>query len=313
MKLECLAGLDTSLTSSGDEDEAEDTAAQDPYEEMMSSLPPRTQPTPRPVVSRVANLVVTRAGAATRPGTSPEPPAKRPRQAAATTASSASSSSMSVAEGLQKLSNLTPESASDLSWEDLAKLKNLQEILGKKAGGEKKEDEKDDAQVVKITGKLTVQYANNKTKVIDIDEDGVSNCSLLARHFLRLPNSSPKTWFKEVDHVNQSYPVRGESLYTTSTMGSSRLNDAVLKLLHRRTSSIHHKMLLTKNSCVDQHSKLVLVSDDSSSARIGSKWSEASTVHELVEGVLNFDSAIHHIRGYSHESRSIIRALHQCR
>ena len=68
-----------------------------------------------------------------------------------------------------------------------------------------------------------------------------------------------------------------------------------------------YKMFLTRNSCSDHQSKLVMVADDNSSAKIGSRYAEASSVFEIVEGVLNFDGGLHSIRNYSYESRAIIR------
>ena len=300
-----VTGLDVSLSG---EVNAEEEAS-DPYDDMVQNLGPGTSraataPAPRRnIPSSVSSLTVTRSKPSSAPESSSQDgveeilskPAKRQK-----------TSTMTVAEGLKKLQNLDALAAEDLSWEDLGKLRSLKEIVGN-VKSKDKDDDREDVQVVKIEGKLKVTYANNKTKEIDINEDGITNCSLLARHFLRVPNSSPASWWTRVDGTETSYPVRGESLHLTPVMGASRINDKVLKMMHKRSSHLHHKMFLTRNSCSDHQSKLVMVADDNSSAKIGSRYAEASSVFEIVEGVLNFDGGLHSIRNYSYESRAIIR------
>lgn len=302
-------GADVDLDSE-DEDIVEVEA--DPYEAMLGTLPPQQQRqlpqqqgARRTVTTAVSRMVPTR-----RKQVSVEEPSKRPRLNPAP--STSSSSDMTVAEGLQRLNNLTAETAADLSWSDLEKLKSLREVIGKSEKESKKDGDLDDDEVVKITGEIRVEYGK-KVKTIKLEEDGDAGHSILARHFLRVPNTPVGEWFTRVDGLNVSHPVRGGGQHLTGVMGSQRINDGVLKLLHSRTSSLHHKMLLSKNSCVEGNQKLIMVAEDSSSAKIGSKWQEATSCHEVVEAVLNYDAAIHYIRGYSHESRAIIRGFHRIR
>ena len=318
-----IPGADVNLDSEEDDDVVEVEA--DPYEAMLGALPPqqhqqqqqpRTQQqnSRRPATSAVSRTTRRRAVA-------PEdPPSKRSRPDPASSTSSTPTpstsstpaSDMTVAEGLLRLNNLTAENAADLSWSDLERLRSLREVIGKPEKDVKKDGEMDDEEIVKISGEIRVEYGK-KVKTIKLEEDGDTGHNILARHFLRVPNLPAASWFTKVDGLNLSHPVRGGGQHLAGIMGSQRINDGVLKLLHSRTATIHHKMLLSKNSCVEGNQKIVMLAEDSSAARIGSKWQEATTCHEVVESVFNYDAAVHYIRGYSHESRAIIRGFHRIR
>ena len=87
------------------------------------------------------------------------------------------------------------------------------------------------------------------------------------------------------------YPLWVEILHLTLVIGSMRVNEKELKLMHRRTASLHYKMLLMWNNCTEHAQKLLMVSEDSSAAR----YQDASSSYNIMEALLNFDRAIHNI------------------
>ena len=306
------------LDSDGDQEV--EVIEQDPYEVMLGTLPPPPQQQPlqqqqqqqgarRPTISAVSNIVSTRRREA---ASETEPSSKRTKTSQPQHNSSIPAE-MTVAEGLARLKNLTPETAADLSWTELERLRSLQQVIGKQEKEAKKEGEMEDGEAVKITGELKIEYGNGKVKTVKIDETSDKGHSMIARHFMRVPNSPASDWFTKVDGLNLAHPVRGSGQHLAGILGPQRINDSVLKLLHSRTSNIHHKMLLTKNACLDQQQKLIMLEEDNTSARIGSKWQEASSCFEVVEAIFNYDAAIYYIRAYSYESRAIIRGLHRLR
>ena len=140
---------------------------------------------------------------------------------------------------------LSRDQAEGMSLNELLKAKLVKELL---EGPKKKEDktgEDDDnkADWVRITGSLTVEFASGKTRVIKIDEGGPDDLppSLEARHFLRPPSGKPSSWWKKVDGLNKSVPVRGSGLNLSASMGSSRVHERTVKVLHCRNSAVNHK------------------------------------------------------------------------
>ena len=154
-------------------------------------------------------------------------------------------------------------------------------------------------------------------EMVELKDNGVDEVDMELRHKLRTPNANPEKWWslegKDIEFFDKSLPVRGTSLHLEPQAGSNRANEDTLIKLHKRSSSINLKMLLTKNQFVTDKNKSLLYDRDSESFTSGYKWQEASTVWEIIDAVHNLVNSIMMIRAYSYEATALSRGLHQVR
>ena len=231
-----VPGLDADLGSGEEsEDEESPAPAEDPFEAAMRDEAGTVQQQDR----RESVQVVTSKSLFSFPSA----PKKQRKQGAG---QKTSGDQRPVEAGGSGSLNLTREAAEKLSFEELLKAKLVKELLkddDKKAADGDEDDSK--ADWVKITGQITVTFPNGRQKVIKIDEGGpdadVNKVSLEARHYLRCPQGKPSQWWKQVDGLNKSMPVRGSGLNLSSSMGSSRIHEKTIKVMHSRTSAVNHK------------------------------------------------------------------------
>ena len=92
---------------------------------------------------------------------------------------------------------------------------------------------------------------NEKKGELTLEDDGMSNVLMEARHKLRGPNADPSLWWKKPFSSEKSTPVRGAGLYLEAAMGVARVNELTLKRLHFRSNAVTVKMLLTRNADVN--------------------------------------------------------------
>ena len=116
-------------------------------------------------------------------------------------------------------------------------------------GDEESSDDEMDAVLVTFQDPARVAW-DSKRGELAMEDDGVSNVMMEARHKLRTPNSCPSLWWKRPFASEKATPVRGAGMYLEAAMGVARVNELTLKRLHFRSNAVTVKMLLTRNADV---------------------------------------------------------------
>ena len=151
-----------------------------------------------------------------------------------------------------------------------------------------------------------------------VEDNSVDRLQWDLRLHLKNPNCSPKTWWPGSEiAARQARPVRGSSLFLEHLMGSRSPHVVTVRTAHDRKKFMSVKMTLTKNngSCGERKMRVMLSESESDAVavKVDKNWSEASTVHEVVEGVLSMMGVHHMIFPFSYQYLALIRCLHEIR
>ena len=173
-------------------------------------------------------------------------PRRRSKRKHKTRSRSSSSSSESSSEDERSRKKRSKKSKKKKS----KKSKKSRRRSSSRSDGEESSDEETESMTVTFSDPAKVSW-NERKGELTLEDDGMSNVLMEARHKLRVPNADPSLWWKKPFSSEKSTPVRGAGLYLEAAMGVARVNELTLKRLHFRSNAVTVKMLLTRNADVN--------------------------------------------------------------
>ena len=133
--------------------------------------------------------------------------------------------------------------------------------------------------------------AMQKWMGVDLLDDGVGNVNAELRAKLRGPFSDPSSWFLGKFKEDKVGPVLGGSMYLRHLMGSDRVHQKTIRMLHSRFALIELKHFLPANAGVvrSMETETTMAKDEDGDQVFSTKikWKNVETMHDVMECVLN--------------------------
>ena len=149
-----------------------------------------------------------------------------------------------------------------------------------------------------------------------LEDDAHQAIDFKLRQRLRPINVDPASYWVKGTFRQVDRPILGALLYTEHIM-PGYINELTACKMSDRCAHLEIKNFLTKNSGVARESKKNLkvsgILTEDFSMGIGTDWTPADTVWEVVDAGFNLLCAEHMIRQYSYTGISMLRALHEIR
>ena len=149
-----------------------------------------------------------------------------------------------------------------------------------------------------------------------LEDDTHQTKDFKLRQRLRPINVDPAAYWVKGTFRQVDRPILGALLYTEHIM-PGYINELTACKMSDRCAHLEIKNFLTKNSGVARESKKNLkvsgILTEDFSMGIGTEWTPADTVWEVVDAGFNLLCAEHMIRQYSYTGISMLRALHEIR
>ena len=126
---------------------------------------------------------------------------------------------------------------------------------------------------------------------VDLLDDGVGTVNAELRSMLRGPFSDPSSWFLGKFKEDKVGPVLGGSIYLRHLMGSDRVHQKTIRMLHSRFAMIELKHFLPANAGVvrSMETETTMAKDEDGDQVFSTKikWKNVETMHDVMDCVLN--------------------------
>ena len=152
-----------------------------------------------------------------------------------------------------------------------------------------------------------------QTESLKIKDDAHTFIEFELRQSLRPINADPKDYWDKGTFKACERPILGAAVFLEHLMPGG-INEGTICKSHDRNAYTKLDNFLMKNSGVaDKNKKKIQVQEvgeDQYAMGVETRWEQATTVWEVVDGIMNFMALEHMIRQYSYTGLAMLRALH---